>query len=293
MLWIALLCFAACNNKTSSEIEENSNVYKWQITNEASLSLSAKEANRMLQSLYEDREIDTTYFAIINIDSLCDAKDIQVQLPEKLIIARFLRKEFRSTLETDTANSKNYVIYWIDGDYEIRIERYDNILQGSIISDNYKIIIESLSDTEFALLKVNLQYSPIEYKPDTIIANNDLFGLWKHFYIYDGKFKCTLLDDEWQLILSTDSTFEYYKNKELLDNGSWAVGHTDYFVNKYENMTQWQDSIVFKGKDTTIIRFFIYPDSSDYYRLKIIPFYPPLDWQDYSGSLEYWDRYSL
>lgn len=121
-------------------------------------------------------------------------------------------------------------------------------------------------------------------------VDTQLVGHWIKTYYYDGQFRQTPLENEWQLWLEKDSTFQYFKDGELLDRGNWSVGHTEKYYEMDNRAKNYKDSIVFAGKDTTVIRYFEYPAEIEQYRLRMIGC-TPIEWIHLVGaSPEYWER---
>ena len=122
------------------------------------------------------------------------------------------------------------------------------------------------------------------------IADTQLVGHWQKTYYYDGQFRQTPLENEWQLWLEKDSTFKYFKDGELLDKGTWSVGHTERYYEMDNRAKAYKDSIVFAGQDSMIVRFFEYPSEVEQYRLRMIGC-TPIEWIHIVGANpEYWER---
>ena len=130
---------------------------------------------------------------------------------------------------------------------------------------------------------------PVE-RPNPPVADTQLAGHWRNYYYYDGQFRITPTNSERQLWLEKDSTFQYFQDGVLSDKGTWSVGHTERYYKMNHNADYFKDSIVFVGKDSTIVRFFVYPNKEDGYRLAMTNF-TPIEWAVLTGlSPEYWER---
>ena len=127
-------------------------------------------------------------------------------------------------------------------------------------------------------------------KNESTVADTQLVGHWQKTYYYDGQFRKTPLENEWQLWLEKDSTFQYFKDGNLLDKGTWSIGHTERYFEMNSRAKYYKDSIVFVGHESTVIRYFEYPSEVEQYSLRMIDV-TPIEWVNLTGgSPEYWER---
>lgn len=274
MIMSTLLGFVACNNGLDIAWNES---YKWQIIDYKSLSWDAKSNySNIGDSLAEaNAKIYDIQGIILDVNSLCSAKMQIIPLEEK-------------TLQLKLINRMGNKMWWGNADALLHIERDSDRISGSIKTGESEYLVATLLSSECVLVKYKSR-PPVE-RPNPPIEDTQLAGHWRNYYYYDGKFRIASSDEEYQLWLEADSSFQYFKEGVVLDKGTWSVGHTERYYEMDHNAYHFKDSIVFVGQTNRIIRYFEYPSAQDGYRLPMIK-YTPGEWCYICGdSPRYWER---